>query len=64
MAKEVKKQTIEFLNPFLPGITYDKFIESIPEKTSVKDHLKQNIESITEDELNWIDAEINNYKNK
>lgn len=57
MAKE-KNNTLEFVNPFNEGVTYEEFLKAIPEGVTIKEYLKE----LTEYEVNWIEIEIENYK--
>ena len=54
-----KKETItEFVNPFNEGVTYEVFLKAIPDGVTIKEYLKE----LTEEQVNWIEAEIENYK--
>lgn len=61
MAKKetVNEINIDFVDPFETGVTYEKFIHALGEK-SVKDYLSA---THTEEQINWIESEINNFKN-
>lgn len=48
----------EKVNPFEQGVTYEQFLKALPEKTTIKDYLK---DLCTEDEIAWIEVEIENY---
>ena len=50
---EVEK--FEFVNPFTQGVTYDSFLEAIPEGVEVKEYCAGRL---TEEELNWILVEL------
>ena len=48
----------QFVNPFHKGVTYPVFVQAMGRKgvkTYCKDHL-------TNDEIDWIEVEIRNYK--
>lgn len=49
----------KFLNPFTKGVTYERFLKSIPKGKTVKEHLKG---KCTVEQINWIVEEINNLK--
>jgi len=53
-----KKETIELVNPFNEGTTYAKFLTALG-NTSIKEYLK---DVCTNEEIEWIETEINNYK--
>ena len=50
----------KFLNPFSKGVTYEKFLKSVPRNKSVREHLKG---KCTSEQINWIEIELNKYKN-
>lgn len=62
MAKKetVNEVNIGFVDPFETGVTYENFIQALGEK-SVKDYLSA---THTEEQINWIEEEINHFKNK
>ena len=53
-----KKEILEFVNPFNEGVTYEVFLKAIPSGITIKEYLKE----LTESEVNWIEIEIENYK--
>lgn len=50
----------KFLNPFSKGVTYEKFLKSIPKEKTVKEHLKG---KCSQEQIEWIEKELINYKN-
>jgi hypothetical protein len=48
-----------FLNPFTAGVTYDDFVKAIPSGKTVAEYCKG---KLTEDEINWISEEVENFK--
>lgn len=66
MAKE--KTTAEnFVNPFSAGVSYEAFLAAIPEEKSIREYLtgKELVEGpATEDQINWIETEIEFFKSK
>lgn len=61
-----KKNESGFVNPLTPGVTYDKFVDSIPEGVSVEDHLKANKNGDADFDTNtiaWLVTEIEQFKN-
>lgn len=55
MAKKVETQEAEFLNPFTDGVSYNQFLETVPEGTSVKEHCGLFLD---EDQIKWLEAEL------
>lgn len=55
-----KQENKEFVNPFTIGITYADFIEALGTE-SIKDYCKDNLSG---EQIEWLEIEINNYKNK
>lgn len=53
-----KKETLEFVNPFNEGVTYEAFLKAIPEGVTIKEYLKD----FQESDIAWIETEIENYK--
>ena len=72
MAKQANKQTAEitedqpkqtnenFVNPFIPGVTYSDFVKALGSK-SIAEYCKG---ELTDSEIEWLEIEITNYKNK
>lgn len=60
MTKEAAKKETKVLNPFDVGVTYDSFLKSLGKK-SIKDALKG---KCSEDQINWIETEVKQYKTK
>ena len=50
----------KFLNPFSTGVTYEKFLKSVPKGKSVKEHLKG---KCTSEQIDWLEIELKNYNN-
>jgi len=50
----------KFLNPFSEGVSYEKFLKSVPKNKSVKDHLKG---KCTPEQIEWLELELKNYNN-
>lgn len=55
-----KKNTTDFINPFEQGVTYEQFLNAIPDGVSIKDYLKDS--ELTEEDISWIEEEINHFK--
>lgn len=50
-----------FLNPFKEGVTYEQFLKTLPKNKSVKEHLKG---KCTDEQIEWLELELNKFKNK
>lgn len=48
-----------FINPLDKGVSYDEFLDSVPEKKSISTHLKGKLE---EKDILWIVEDIKLYK--
>jgi hypothetical protein len=58
VGKELKEEG-GFLNPFKDGVTYEAFLNAIPEATSVDEYCG---DAISEDELAWLKEELTHFK--
>jgi nicotinic acid phosphoribosyltransferase len=48
------------INPFSDGISYEDFVKALGTQ-KIKEYLKEF--ELSEDDLNWLESEIENYKN-
>ena len=55
MAKKVETPEAEFLNPFTEGVSYDQFLATVPEGTSVKEHCDLFLDA---DQIIWLESEL------
>ena len=60
MAKKRQPLT-EVLNPFEVGVTYADFLKSLPNGKTATEALKN---KCTPEQLEWLEIELKNYKNK
>lgn len=61
MAK--KEESTEFVNPWMPGITYDTFLAAIPTGKTVKEYLTGKLGVENEKELiEWLENDLKIYK--
>ena len=51
--------TKKFLNPFNKGVNYKQFLNSVPEKTTVADYCKGNLEK---EQIEWLLNDLQHYK--
>ena len=58
MANSKNKE--EFINPFDKGVTYDVFVKTMGRK-AVKTYCDGHL---SDEQIEWIETEIKNYKNK
>ena len=56
MAKDLTEKKI---NPFDAGVTYPEFLSAIPKDKTVKEYCK---DILTEDQIEWLENDLKNYK--
>jgi len=56
-----KKAAPKFVNPFDKGVTYADFLKSLPKGKTATEHLK---DKCTTEQLEWLETELKQYKNK
>lgn len=55
MAKGKTANKAKFVDPFKKGVTYEQFINSIPEGVTVTEHLKGKCEDA---QIEWLESEV------
>ncbi len=53
-------EVTEFVNPFKPGTSYADFVTAMGNKT-VSEYCQDNL---TTEQINWLETEIEHFKNK
>ena len=56
-----KSKKIKFVNPFDRGVTYEDFLKSLPKGKTATQHLKGKCSA---DQLEWLELELTQFKNK
>jgi hypothetical protein len=56
-----RKKESKFVNPFTPGVTYEQFIDSMPDNVKLEDYLKGKCEP---EQIAWLKEELTKFKNK
>ena len=60
--RSIKSQPLtEVLNPFDSGVSYADFLKSLPDGKTASEVLKN---KCTPEQLEWLEIELKNYKNK
>ena len=63
MAKQKENETTEFVNPWMPGVSYKDFLEVIGSKTP-KEYLTGKLGVDNEAELiTWLEGDLVHYQN-
>ena len=61
MSRKRKVEKVKFVNPFDKGVTYEMFINSLPEGVNLDEYLKGKCDP---EQIVWLKEELNKFKTK